>query len=230
MRCGLVGGQCAGCDGEREQGQREARRRSIAILEGASLSPRRREERSDEAIHSILAAKHGLLRFARNDGGGPLSGLTSVYPFSVRSKNLRDADLQPASPRRCSPVACRCSRSIVSRSVLRQMSTRAPCATRLSTSLRFGLSGLQQLDARAEGDDLDRDLVGVVVLHQIVGDADDEALLLRIVVGQLQHDLVLGERLVLQRRQLGAASGAVSANSRHGRMLRSARARVIRAS
>src|SRR5437879_4607078 len=34
------------------------------------LERRRCEERSDEAIHSFLPWRDGLLRFARNDGGG----------------------------------------------------------------------------------------------------------------------------------------------------------------
>ena len=79
------------------------------------------------------------------------------------------------------------SRSSVS-TVFRQISNRTPCATRLSTRLRLGFSGLQQIDAGAERHDLDRDLVGIVEFHQVVGDADHEALLLRVVVGELQHD------------------------------------------
>ena len=111
------------------------------------------------------------------------------------------------------------SRSSVS-TVLRQMSTRAPCATRLSTILRLGFSGLQQFDARAERHDLDRDLVGVVELHEIVGDAEHEALLARVIIGELQHDLVLGERLVLQRRLLRAGDrrgGAIKQRRDHRR-------------
>src|SRR4030095_12508813 len=50
----------------------------------------------------------------------------------------------------------------------------------------------------------DRDLVGIVMLDQIAGDAEHEALLARVVVGELQHDFVLGKRLVLQRHLLGA--------------------------
>src|SRR5205823_194651 len=45
---------------------------------------------------------------------------------------------------------------------------------------------------------------GIVMLHQIAGDAEHEALFARVVVGELQHDLVFGKRLVLQRCLLRA--------------------------
>src|SRR6266480_1715234 len=44
--------------------------RSRARLHRLSDSLRHCEERSDEAIHGATKRKHGLLRFARNDGGG----------------------------------------------------------------------------------------------------------------------------------------------------------------
>src|SRR3954447_6401822 len=94
------------------------------------------------------------------------------------------------------------SRSSVS-TVLRQISTRAPCATRLD-QLAVGIFRTQQIDARTERYDLDRDLVRVVEFHEVVGDADHKTLFLRVVVGELQHDLVFGKRLVLQWRLLGA--------------------------
>ena len=86
--------------------------------------------------------------------------------------------------------------------------------------MRDGIVGLQQIDAGAEGDDLDRDLVGIVEFHEVVGDADDEAGLFRIVLRELQHDLVLGERLVLQRDLLRADG--------HGRQRHSATAEAPR--
>ncbi len=73
--------------------------------------------------------------------------------------------------------------------------------------LAVGIFRAQQLDAGTERHNLDRDLVGVVEFHQIAGDAEHEALFARVVVGELQHDPVLGKWLVLQRRLLGAGIG-----------------------
>ncbi len=97
------------------------------------------------------------------------------------------------------------SRSMVS-TVLRHTSKRTPCAIRLSTCLRAGLSLRKQLDAGAERDHFDGDLVRIVEFQQIVGDADHEVLLADVVVGELQHDLVLRKRLVLQRHLLRPAA------------------------
>ena len=47
-----------------------------------------------------------------------------------------------------------------------------------------------------EGDDFDGDPVRPVEFEQIVGDADDQALLLRVVVGKLQNQVVVGKGLV----------------------------------
>ena len=110
---------------------------------------------------------------------------------------------EPASPLRIMSGRLPVSRSMVS-TVLRQTSKRTPCATRLSTRLRLAILRAQQVDPRTERHHLDRDLVGIVGLEQIVGDADHEALFLRIIVRKLQRDAVLGERLVRQRRRLGA--------------------------
>ena len=43
--------------------------RPTAAGAGGKVSPRHCEERSDEAIHSFLVRRDGLLRCARNDGG-----------------------------------------------------------------------------------------------------------------------------------------------------------------
>ena len=67
-----------------------------------------------------------------------------------------------------------------------------------------GIIRKQQIDARSERHHLDRDLVGIVELQQIIGDADHEALLFGIIVRKLQHDAMFGERLVRQRRRFGA--------------------------
>src|SRR3954451_5181994 len=63
-------------------------------------------------------------------------------------------------------------------------------------------AGEQEGDAGTERHYLDCDLVGVVGLQQIVGDAEHQSLLPGIAIGELQHDLVLGERLVLERHLL----------------------------
>src|SRR3569832_342036 len=44
-----------------------------------------------------------------------------------------------------------------------------------------------EIDAGAEGDDLDGDAIGSVIFQQIIGDAENERLLLRIVVGELER-------------------------------------------
>src|SRR5450759_3439396 len=62
--------------------------------------------------------------------------------------------------------------------------------------LAVGVLRPQQIDPRTECHHLDRDLVGIVGFEQVVGDADHEALFLGIIVRELQHDAVLGERLV----------------------------------
>ena len=98
------------------------------------------------------------------------------------------------------------SRAMVS-TVLRQTSNLTPCAMRLSTRWRLGFFGAEQVDAGTERHHLDRDLVGIVSLQQVVGDADHQAFLLRIVVGKLQREAMFGERLVRQWRRLRAAAG-----------------------
>jgi hypothetical protein len=84
-----------------------------------------------------------------------------------------------------------------------QTSKRTPCATRAFDQFAVGVLAAQQIDPRAERHHLDRDLVGVVGLEQIIGDADHEALFPGIIVRELQRDAVFGERLVRQRRRLG---------------------------
>ena len=44
------------------------------------ISRRHCEERSDEAIHSFFSRRHGLLRFARNDGGYTLAFSRRIAP------------------------------------------------------------------------------------------------------------------------------------------------------
>ena len=155
-------------------------------------------ERS-EAIH--LALLHdGLLRCARDD-------VVSSWPHQRIAVFGQQQNMSRRRPAPGSRPAMNSGRLPVSRSmvstVLMQISNRAPCATRLSIRLRFSLSGFSRSMPATERHHLDRDLVGIIEFHQIVGDADHQPLLLRIVVRELQHDLVLGERLVLQRRLLG---------------------------
>jgi hypothetical protein len=85
--------------------------------------------------------------------------------------------------------------------VLRQTSNLTPCAIRLSTACGWDFRA-QQVDAGAEGHHLDRDLVGVVSLQQIVGDADDRPSFFGSLSESCSTRLVLGERLVRQRRLL----------------------------
>ena len=53
-----------------------------------------------------------------------------------------------------------------------------------------------QIDAGAEGDHFDRHLVRPIGLQQIARDAENEAFFLRIGIGQLHGDEMLGEGLV----------------------------------
>src|SRR5258705_11453189 len=69
---------------------RTERRRAfmgLTLASGLTVS-RHCEERSDEAIHSFLMRRDGLLRCARNDGGAKACLLP--YPF-FRSKNALNA-------------------------------------------------------------------------------------------------------------------------------------------
>src|ERR1700738_2693707 len=70
-----------------------------------------------------------------------------------------------------------------------------------------GIRRAQQIDAGTECHYLDRDLVGIVRLEHVGGCADHAALLLGVIVRELQRDAVLGERLVRQRRRLGPGDG-----------------------
>ena len=63
--------------------------------------------------------------------------------------------------------------------------------------------GTQQRDARTEGYDFDCDPVRTVEFEQVVSDADDQALLFGVVVGELQDEVVVGKGLVGERIVLG---------------------------
>ena len=96
-----------------------------------------------------------------------------------------------------------------------QTSKRTPCAIRLSTNVPVRAVGAQQVDARTEGHDLDRDPVRPIEFQQIVGDADDQALLLGVVVGKLQRQMMLGERACRQQRALGGGRRSGRERRRH---------------
>lgn len=54
----------------------------------------------------------------------------------------------------------------------------------------------QQINSGPERDNFDGDLVGTVNLEKIVSYADDDSFFLRVVVGQLQCEMVISKRLV----------------------------------
>jgi hypothetical protein len=85
------------------------------------------------------------------------------------------------------------SRSRLS-TVFRQTSNLTPCAIRLSTRWRLGFSGRSR--SMPGPNVLDGDLVGIVGLQEIIGDADDKALFLRVVIRKLQGEAVFGEGFI----------------------------------
>ena len=62
------------------------------------FEPRHCEEQRDEAIHSFLARRHGLLRLARNDGVGTRAALSAVIARLDRATQYSEASvMEPRS-------------------------------------------------------------------------------------------------------------------------------------
>ncbi len=106
-----------------------------------------------------------------------IHGLTSVYPFSVSDR------ICPTPTCTGVATAMNSGRLPLSRSTridgveadIEPHALRDQALDRLAV----GVVGAQQIDAGTERHHLDRDLVGIVVFQQIVGDAEHEALLAR---------------------------------------------------
>ena len=104
-----------------------------------------------------------------------------MYPASA---SVMSCTTPASTGMACGLSAGRCpvSRAMVS-TVFRHRSKRTPCDTRLSTALAPGALRPQEVDAGAEGDHLDGDLVRSVGLEHVVGDAEHEVLPVRLALG-----------------------------------------------
>src|SRR5689334_455084 len=60
---------------------------SITFRQSPAPSQRHCEEQSDEAIHLAVMPRHGLLRFARNDGGCCVYGISYTTILSAMPRS-----------------------------------------------------------------------------------------------------------------------------------------------
>src|SRR5689334_8221512 len=173
-----------------------ARRRNIEKLLG--LLPRHCER--GEAIHSFFPRQDGLLRRSapRNDE----NGLWSYQSISVfgQMQYLPDADLDRGRGRNDLRAAAGLAFDGVDG--IQTHVDAHPLRNQALDLLARRAFAAQHLDAGTECDHLDGHLVRVVEFKKVVGDADHEVLLVDVAVGELEHDFVLREGLVLERHLL----------------------------